>query len=93
MRKGTGIFKNVEETKLVCDRCGADINILEWIRYSNKWTDGYDNYGDSFDYCSLDCLLGDINTDRSCMLPPESEDVMLNIPTKGFIILLNKLGD
>jgi hypothetical protein len=61
MRKGTGVFKKVEETIDICDFCKKEIlgNIvsLDW-----RWSDGYDTYGDDIEACSVECLIKEIGT-------------------------------
>jgi hypothetical protein len=92
MRKGTGVFKKVEETKTVCDECGEDILTLEYIHYDGRWNDGYDNYGHDYDFCSLDCLLK-AEYNGNLYIPPQNEDVKLEVPVKFFNVLLSKLGE
>ena len=90
MKKGTGVFKKVEETKIVCDECGQDINTLEYIVYNGEWSDGYDQYGDRYDFCSLECLIQS-NNNGNLYIPPENEDVRLEIPSKFLSVILSQL--
>lgn len=90
MRKGTGIFKKIEETILVCDECGQTIELENQIYYDAQWTDGYDRYGDTYDFCSIKCMLN--HSDRhELMFPPDNEDVDLSIPSKFMKIIIDRL--
>lgn len=92
MKKGTGVFKKVEETKTVCDECGEDIATFEYIVYNAKWSDGWEQFGNTSDFCSLDCLLKS-HSNGNLYLPPKGEDVKLEIPVKFFSVILSKLGE
>lgn len=88
MRKGTGVFKKIEETKIVCDECGNDVDMDYYIHVDGHWSDGYDTYGDYYDFCSLNCTVKHLQIEH---LPPENEDMSFDIPVKFLNIILSKL--
>ena len=91
MRKGTGEFKKVEVYKTVCDECGQDVKIENQIHWDAHWSDGYDRYGDDFDFCSVECMMNHFRKDFPMTFPPDNEDVTLEIPSKFLKGLLYKL--
>lgn len=85
MKKGTGVFKKIEETILVCDECGVELTFKEgFINFDFRWSDGYDNYGDDLDFCSLACMIRHIKKDVEFpeQYFPGGEDVKLSMPSK-----------
>lgn len=90
MRKGTGEFRKVEVTKVVCDECRDEIDILNQITYDSHWSDGYDVFGEDYDFCSVQCMLNHSEKYRM-MFPPDNEDVKLEIPAKFMKIIMEKL--
>ena len=94
MKKGSGVFRTIEETKTICDECGADVP-FEHISYDARWSDGYDNYGDSWDFCSLSCLTKYLTKDleSSLYFPPENEGVALYLLPNDMKTILSKLED
>lgn len=88
MEKGTGKFRQVEETVLVCDHCGIPLGVDFLIVMDDTWTDGYDTYGGRIEVCSLECLKGVLSS-RPDM--PDDESVMVTMPAKEFMGFLNQL--
>lgn len=88
MKKGTGVFQQVEKTKTVCDKCGKDVDIVYEILIDAVWSDGYDTYGDKYDFCSLECAIKHM---QDVNLPPENEDISIYISTRDFSRLLVSL--
>jgi hypothetical protein len=60
MRKGTGKFLKQEVMITVCDHCGKELS-TDYITYDYRSTDGYDNYGDVMEVCSMECLIKEIS--------------------------------
>ena len=80
MKKGTGVFKHIEEQKTVCDECGQDASGYNYIRWDAHYSDGWEIFGDSYDFCSIECAIK--HSEKSKMMfPPETEDVTLEIPS------------
>ena len=80
MKKGTGVFKNIEETIDVCDWCRKELaedNHIVWDATDYKYEE---EYGYSFEVCSFECLfsyLGDLYYQF-----PANESLNLFIPKK-----------
>lgn len=57
MKIGTGVFLKREETKIVCDCCKKDLPKENYLYYSTAWYEYGDDFGDSYDFCSLECMI------------------------------------
>lgn len=82
MKKGTGEFVKVEKEIYVCDQCRKELNVNSYIIFNHEWNDGYDNFGNQVDMCSMDCLRKYIASHDSDYVFRGNEDIHIDLPSE-----------